>query len=133
MTTPILYSVVDSNGEMLYSRITADPEYPVQIGNRLVRDVAPELLSGQQLTRVTPVPAGQDFVEYIITDELDEHKASRIRKSRDDLLSSCDWTQLADCQLSDEQKGAWVTYRQQLRDITAQPEFPSSVNWPVAP
>ncbi|PKN07486.1 MAG: hypothetical protein CVU73_12035 [Deltaproteobacteria bacterium HGW-Deltaproteobacteria-8] len=32
-----------------------------------------------------------------------------------------------------EAKAAWVAYRQQLRDITEQADFPQVVEWPVEP
>lgn len=41
-----------------------------------------------------------------------------MRAKRNGLLQSCDWTTLSDCQLTNEQKTAWQTYRQALRDIT---------------
>tara|TARA_R100000353_G_C6491264_1_gene191792 strand:- start:38 stop:346 length:309 start_codon:yes stop_codon:yes gene_type:complete len=41
-----------------------------------------------------------------------------LRGRRDGLLQSCDWTTLSDCQLTNEQKTTWQTYRQALRDIT---------------
>ena len=42
-----------------------------------------------------------------------------MRHHRDNLLSASDWTQLPDNSLSDEQRAAWATYRQQLRDAPA--------------
>lgn len=57
-------------------------------------------------------------------------KATQVRSQRDSLLASCDWTQLADSQVSKE---PWVIYRQALRDITAQAGFPSDVVFPVSP
>ena len=32
-----------------------------------------------------------------------------------------------------EQKQAWKDYRQALRDIPQQPEYPTVINWPVTP
>lgn len=57
----------------------------------------------------------------------------RVRKERNRLLSECDWTQLADCQLTDQKKIQWAEYRQALRDITQQPGFPMDVEWPTKP
>ena len=54
-----------------------------------------------------------------------------VREKRAILLDNSDWTQLSDVPLSDEKKAEWVTYRQDLRDITTQPE--GSVSWPVEP
>lgn len=60
----------------------------------------------------------------------DEELASAVRSKRNALLSACDWTQVADAQVD---QSAWREYRQTLRDVTAQPTFPHSVEWPVAP
>ena len=60
----------------------------------------------------------------------DAEQATNVRNSRTQMLKDCDWTQLAD---STADKMAWATYRQALRDITAQAGFPWEVTWPVAP
>ena len=60
----------------------------------------------------------------------DAEQAANVRKSRTEKLNDCDWTQIAD---STADKTAWATYRQQLRDITAQAGFPWTVTWPDAP
>ena len=59
------------------------------------------------------------------------HEWGQVRSRRSVLLDSSDWTQLPDVPMSDEKRGEWVTYRQDLRDITTQPE--GSVSWPVEP
>jgi hypothetical protein len=53
-----------------------------------------------------------------------------IRAKRNQLLESSDWTQLPD--VPPETKTAWATYRQQLRDITAQAD-PFNITWPIPP
>ena len=60
----------------------------------------------------------------------DAEQAKSVRTSRNDKLKECDWTQVAD---STADKTAWATYRQALRDITAQAGFPWTVTWPDAP
>ena len=60
-------------------------------------------------------------------------KAQKIRKTRNGLLKKYDWTVLSDADLTEEEKTAWVTYRQALRDITEQSTFPDSVVWPTKP
>jgi len=60
----------------------------------------------------------------------DTEQAKSIRTTRTEKLKDSDWTQIAD---STADKTAWATYRQALRDITAQAGFPWSVEWPVAP
>lgn len=59
--------------------------------------------------------------------------AVEIKKKRFDLLLSSDWTQLPNNPLTPEKQAEWATYRQALRDITAQPGYPQSVVWPVLP
>ena len=58
----------------------------------------------------------------------DAEQAKSIREQRNQKLKDSDWTQLAD---STADKTAWATYRQALRDITAQSGFPWEVTWPT--
>jgi hypothetical protein len=53
-----------------------------------------------------------------------------VREQRNQLLQESDWTQLPDVPLST--KESWATYRQQLRDVTTQPD-PFNITWPTAP
>lgn len=56
--------------------------------------------------------------------------ADMARATRDQLLKSCDWTQVADAPVD---KVAWAAYRQALRDVPAQSGFPQTIDWPAAP
>ena len=60
----------------------------------------------------------------------DAEQAASVRNSRTAKLKDCDWTQIAD---STADKAAWATYRQALRDITAQAGFPWTMTWPNDP
>ena len=60
----------------------------------------------------------------------DAEQAASVRTSRNDLLTKCDWTQIAD---SMADKPVWATYRQALRDVTLQDGFPWNVTWPEQP
>lgn len=65
--------------------------------------------------------------------EKEEHtatKAMSIREQRNRYLLESDWTQLDDAPC---EKQSWVVYRQNLRDITLQSNFPEGVNWPTKP
>lgn len=59
-----------------------------------------------------------------------EELSSNVRSERDKLLSSSDWTQVADAPVD---QAAWATYRQALRDITQQAGFPENIIWPTMP
>jgi len=56
-----------------------------------------------------------------------------IKRKRNSLLLSSDWTQLPNNPLSLEVQTLWATYRQQLRDITLQSGYPTNVVWPDLP
>ena len=60
----------------------------------------------------------------------DEEQAKSVRQQRGEKLKETDWTQVADAPVD---KAAWATYRQALRDVTAQAGFPWTVTWPVEP
>jgi hypothetical protein len=76
------------------------------------------------------------FVSYVSPEEeataLLAEQTEEMRATRNQLLKSCDWTQVADAPIDKE---AWATYRQALRDITTHANFPSleAADWPVAP
>ena len=55
-----------------------------------------------------------------------------LRKQRDQLLSSSDWTQMPDSPLTDAKKAEWATYRQQLRDLPSTAD-PANPTWPSKP
>jgi hypothetical protein len=60
----------------------------------------------------------------------DAEQAKSVRASRDAKLAETDWTQVADAPVD---KAVWATYRQALRDITAQSGFPWTVTYPDKP
>lgn len=81
--------------------------------------------------RVRYIPA-----DYIVEELSTVQEAlDTLRSYRNNLLALCDWTQIGDVPLSEEQKNDWRVYRQSLRD------FPETVNttnwsassWPLAP
>jgi hypothetical protein len=57
-------------------------------------------------------------------------QASAVRSERDQKLAATDWTQVADAPVD---KGVWAQYRQALRDVPEQSEFPWVVQWPTEP
>lgn len=59
--------------------------------------------------------------------------AKKARHERTFKLYTCDWTQLADAQLGQAQKNRWNKYRQDLRDISKQKDFPRNIKWPEEP
>jgi hypothetical protein len=103
---------------------------------RLVKDQTPDYDSEtQSIVRITPVPPGQDFVEYQVVDitYTDEFLTAAAITKRNERLLKSDWTQLPDAPLTELQVTAWRTYRQELRDVPEQAGYPRNINWPVKP
>jgi len=61
-----------------------------------------------------------------------EQEKEAMRLTRGYLLNECDWTQLPDNTLTDSEREEWRVYRQKLRDITKDPNWPY-VQWPEKP
>lgn len=57
--------------------------------------------------------------------------AKEVREKRDKLLADTDWTMMADVNMEIEKREKYVNYRQELRDITKQEDFPYNVTFPV--
>lgn len=55
-----------------------------------------------------------------------------VRGVRNRKLAETDWTQLDDTPLANTAKQQWASYRQALRDITAQAD-PFNIEWPANP
>ena len=51
--------------------------------------------------------------------------STKKRNMRNSLLSDTDWTQMTDSPLTSEKKTEWANYRQALRDLPANSEWPS--------
>jgi len=80
---------------------------------------------------------GSWFTKYSVADmdaeaiaTTDAAQAKAVREDRNGRLARSDWTQLAD---SPADSAVWSTYRQALRDVTAQSGFPWTITWPDAP
>lgn len=78
------------------------------------------------------------YIGHTVVEKTEEEKATFSatqaafhRRQRGELLKQTDWTQLADCPLTETQKARWAEYRQALRDVTDQENFPKTVEWPT--
>ena len=70
------------------------------------------------------------WVQGWVVEDLSVEDAGRnIRSHRDNLLQQTDWMALSDVTMSPD----WASYRQALRDVTAQEGYPYSVIWPTKP
>ena len=56
-----------------------------------------------------------------------------VRLERDRLLAETDWRDVKAYERNENLEAKWESYRQALRDLTAQEGFPYSVEWPTKP
>ena len=63
--------------------------------------------------------------------EINNQKATQIRIERNKRLAETDWTQGKD--IPEVISSKWIAYRQALRDITLQSDFPTNITWPSLP
>lgn len=65
--------------------------------------------------------------------ETDDDIAVKVRKQRDTLLTSTDWTVIRAAERNEPLEADWSAYREALREIPNQTGFPRSVEWPTLP
>lgn len=100
----------------------------VEITNAEHTRLISEQEKGKQIIREDDgYPAAVDPESLLTADEKKERAAAAVRASRDALLLKTDILMLADCfeNLSDEDKKNYKNYRQYLRDIPQNPDFPN--------
>ncbi|CCD30223.1 conserved hypothetical protein [Candidatus Glomeribacter gigasporarum BEG34] len=61
----------------------------------------------------------------------DEFNAQQVKAIRRAKLIGSDWTQLMD--VPEQTRTQWAVYRQLLRDLPQQKDFPSQIVWPKPP
>lgn len=104
----------------------------VQLGIEAVQTVTPP--TGYVVYELLPVLVNETWIQQWDTkpptDEETTAKEIEVRADRNRRLLVCDWTQVSDAPVDQTE---WQTYRQLLRDVTNQPEFPWVVEWPTPP
>ena len=111
-----------------------------------VRDGVEQNANGDWVERYVARDMFQDTTEDGVTTTKAEHEAAYQagldaktaeghRTTRNKLLADSDWTQMNDSPLTNEEKTAWATYRQELRDISDLDAWPNldDADWPVKP
>lgn len=83
--------------------------------NGILRDATPEELAQAQIDATASI----------------QNKLKKLRVERNQKLLETDWTQSKD--MPDEISNKWVSYRQELRDITKKYQSIDNVVWPTKP
>jgi len=71
----------------------------------------------------------RDAEEAAWTAGVDDRAAAEARDKRNGLLAATDWTANSDVTMTTEM----TAYRTLLRNLPAQSDFPTTINWPTAP
>lgn len=90
--------------------------------------VVPDIIMAEEETGET-YKTGRWVIGYTVENKPLEQAQEAVRNKRNRLLAETDWMALSDNIMSP----AWASYRQALRDITAQAGFPYAVEWPTKP
>lgn len=93
-----------------------------QVDNKTHRHTQTVELIGGEWTQVW------DAVELPL-----DQASSNVRSYRDALLQESDWVVAKAYERGEPVSSDWASYRQALRDVTAQEGFPYSVTWPTKP
>ena len=150
---PYGYPVTYDNMRMLIPQNVSLPEYP------LTKDIIEFGFAVYEYAQKPEYPATDFKVvyegapvwtrddirgEYVtqvwdVRDMTPEEKSAAINEQwqvvivqRNSKLYACDWTQLPDVPLTPAQVEQWRVYRQELRDVTNQPD-PFNIVWPTPP
>lgn len=132
------YSAVDTTGNIVLSRFTADSSVTLKPGFRLLPDRA-ELMQydpyDEYITRVEPVLPEHTEIIYVVTPYPLELQVAKARERRNQQLAESDRYMLVDLweSYSADMKQQWKDYRQALRDVPEQAGFPYTIEWPMQP
>jgi hypothetical protein len=108
----------------VYSVSVMDEPNYTERTHTLTQNAAPTLVDGAWIIGWTVSEKSADE-----TSSYDAQLATSERAKRDALLAATDYLALSDTTLS----GEMTTYRQQLREVPQQSEFPNTISWPTKP
>ena len=81
----------------------------------------------------TEVTVTKTEQEQAYTATKNAEAATAARATRDGLIASCDWMAIKAFEGGTTVSTEWATYRQALRDVSAQAGFPNTIVWPTQP
>ena len=122
------YTIYNARGEIL----------SLFIGS--ASDLASNLKQGESYIEGAYTSQEYKIVDGIAVAKTDDEKLiplseawAELRNTRNIELTLCDWTQSADCPLTDAKKVEWQTYRTALRNLPENTSDPRNPTWPSKP
>lgn len=108
--------IYDDNGESLNASWN---QVPVADGYTVAEDAV--------FVKYSLQSRNEEGIEWALANEW-----ASVRKKRDGLLAETDWRVIKSIEIGVAISDSWMTYRQELRDITTQ-EDPFDIAWPTVP
>lgn len=81
------------------------------------------------LTKMSQVEVNAHLNPPVDPDQM----AADVRAQRDALLRESDWVTTRAYDMQEPVPQGWIDYRQALRDVPEQAEFPDHIDWPIVP
>lgn len=121
-TEDIFFKIVEEYSELLLSSYYKDGEFkelPIKPSEFYIWNLETE---------------SWIYSEELYKQYLGKLKTEALRK-RNNLLLNSDWTELPSAlvRLGETKIAEWQAYRQALRDITSQADYPENITWPEQP
>jgi len=124
----VVFEGPQATGGTIYQYSQADGVEQIE-GKWYTKHILGPVFTDRPATETEPAKtAAEQEAEYKAAKDLEQAKS--VRQQRGEKLKDSDWTQVADAPVD---KAAWATYRQALRDVTAQSGFPWTIDWPTIP
>ena len=77
--------------------------------------------------------SGDWSLPYVVQQQENVDAERNIRSHRDRLIQKTDWVVIKSYERGQNIPAEWKLYRQALRDVTSQADFPREVTWPSKP
>jgi hypothetical protein len=133
--------IIKENPNLSFPNMAWTDDILIPIGYAELNDDGERPTSGRYQKIILGTPKkrkGKWYKTFIVEDlsseeivKINTDKILEVLTARNQLLAESDWSQFPDVNLSNKEE--WVTYRQELRDITSQSGYPWNVTFPYAP
>ena len=125
------YAVINEKGRIL--RISEEEPKHISEGKSIVEITDEQVLQFESSNSpLFLINENLLSLKAMLWAENPEAVKNNIRRQRNHLLASSDWTQLIDSPLDEIARDAWAVYRQDLRDLTDNIDVNGEVKFPVA-
>lgn len=140
------YIIYKTNGQIVRNVSTSDVEGQLGLDEKYLEGCADDsryYVDNNGIVVEIPANPGPEYfvfdydsktwVDPLPPEKRYSMECNKVLTERNKLLYQSDWTQIPNNPLPFEKQQEWNAYRQQLRDITTQENYPYKVDWPIQP